>query len=41
VVWTIPSPFLARGLGAAHLVSTPSRKYPGLARDCQLRFPRL
>ena len=26
VVWTIPSPFLARGLGAAHLVSTPSRK---------------
>jgi hypothetical protein len=25
VVWTIPSPFLGRGLGAAHLVSTPSR----------------
>ena len=27
VVWTIPSPFLTRGLGAARLVSTPSRKY--------------
>ena len=26
VVWTIPSPFPARGLGAARLVSTPSRK---------------
>src|SRR5579875_3033713 len=26
VVWTIPSPFLIRGLGAARLVSTPSRK---------------
>lgn len=26
VVWTIPSPFPKRGLGAAHLVSTPSRK---------------
>ena len=26
VVWTIPSPFLTRGLGAARLVSTPSRK---------------
>ena len=25
VVWTIPSPFPARGLGAARLVSTPSR----------------
>ena len=41
VVWTIPSPFPARGLGAAHLVSTPSRKHPGLARDCHSRFPRL
>ena len=30
VVWTIPSPYLARGLGAAHLVSTPSRKISGL-----------
>ena len=26
VVWTIPSPFPTRGLGAARLVSTPSRK---------------
>jgi len=26
VVWTIPSPFPAGGLGAARLVSTPSRK---------------
>ena len=25
MVWTIPSPFLTRGLGAARLVSTPSR----------------
>src|ERR1700677_3756086 len=41
VVWTIPSPFPARGLGAAHLVSTPSRKHPGLARDCHSSFPRL
>jgi hypothetical protein len=41
VVWTIPSPYPARGLGAAHLVSTPSRKHPGLARDCHSRFPRL
>ena len=27
VVWTIPSPFPTRGLGAARLVSTPSRKF--------------
>jgi hypothetical protein len=27
VVWTIPSPFPMRGLGAARLVSTPSRKH--------------
>jgi hypothetical protein len=32
-----------RGLGAARLVSTPSRlvPQPGLARDCHLRFPRI
>jgi hypothetical protein len=30
-----------RGLGAARLVSTPSRINPGLARDCHFRFPRL
>jgi hypothetical protein len=32
-----------RSLGAARLVSTPSRlEYPpGLARDCHLRFPRI
>ena len=27
MVWTIPSPFVTSGLGAARLVSTPSRKY--------------
>ena len=27
VVWTIPSPFPIQGLGAARLVSTPSRKF--------------
>jgi len=27
VVWTIPSPFPVRGLGAARLVSTPSRNH--------------
>jgi len=41
VVWTIPSPFPLRGSGAARLVSTPSRKHSGLARDCHSRFPRL
>jgi hypothetical protein len=32
-----------RSLGAARLVSTPSRLVfsPGLARDCHLRFPRI
>ena len=31
-----------RGLGAARLVSTPSRLVaPGLARDCHYRFPRI
>src|SRR6267142_7197227 len=32
-----------RGLGAARLVSTPSRMdfLPGLARDCHYRFPRI
>src|SRR6266478_6149354 len=31
-----------RGLGAARLVSTPSRLVaPGLARDCHCRFPRI
>jgi hypothetical protein len=31
-----------RGLGAARLVSTPSRSVaPGLARDCHSRFPRI
>jgi len=43
VVWTIPSPYLARrGVGAARLVSTPSRWRgpPGLARDCHFTgFP--
>jgi hypothetical protein len=31
------------GLGAARLVSTPSRRNfrPGLARDCHFRFPRI
>jgi hypothetical protein len=42
-VWTIPSPSSesSGGLGAARLVSTPSRLLsPGLARDCHLRgFP--
>src|SRR5208337_1950113 len=42
-VWTIPSPYPRsdRGLGAARLVSTPSRSAaPGLARDCHLTgFP--
>jgi len=34
VVWTIPSPFPARGLGAAHLVYT-FPKISGLGSDCQ------
>ncbi|TPW26374.1 hypothetical protein FJU11_14965 [Pararhizobium mangrovi] len=41
-VWTIPSPCAARSprLGAARLVSTPSRLPPGLARDRQIKgFP--
>lgn len=43
-VWTIPSPsrdnFRHPVLGAARLVSTPSRRKAGLARDCHKRgFP--
>jgi hypothetical protein len=34
VVWTIPSPWLC-AVGAARLVSTPSPRVRGLARDCQ------
>jgi len=35
-------PRYTRGLGAARLVSTPSRSVvPGLARDCHFRFPRI
>ncbi len=41
VVWTIPSPCPFRGLGAARLVSTPSRPRPGLARDRQGFAPQL
>src|SRR5271167_1295621 len=39
--FTIPRK--VRGLGAARLVSTPSRldSPPGLARDCHFRFPRI
>jgi len=38
--FTIPRKI--RGLGAARLVSTPSRSgAPGLARDCHFRFPRI
>lgn len=44
VVWTIPSPWRVRALGAARLVSTPSQGPPsrpqGLARDRHVRgFP--
>jgi hypothetical protein len=44
VVWTIPSPWRARALGAARLVSTPSRQRFGwrawLGIACY-RFPRI
>ena len=51
VVWTIPSPFPKRGLGAARLVSTPSRKcfrawlgiaisgFPDFEQFCTVGFP--
>ncbi len=40
-VWTIPSPFLVRGLGAARLVSTPSRIASELGSGLPLQVSRL
>ena len=40
--YPVTLPRKLRSLGAARLVSTPFRLvFPGLARDCHLRFPRI